>query len=141
MWILEALHERGLRGIIVGVIYDPALAAEAARLGEGAQFRAVFNRAAPGRILEALRGRRPRRQHPRRRLRRAARLLCRAADEPRAVGAAGSGRHLGRRHLDPHAMRGPGVPRDDGARHRRRPRGRREVARALPRGVRRVLRA
>jgi microcystin degradation protein MlrC len=45
MWILEALHARGLRDILVGVIFDPALAAEAARLGEGATFRAVFNRA------------------------------------------------------------------------------------------------
>jgi microcystin degradation protein MlrC len=40
MWILEALHARGLHNILVGVIFDPALAAEAARLGEGAQFRA-----------------------------------------------------------------------------------------------------
>jgi microcystin degradation protein MlrC len=47
MWILEALHARGLHNILVGVIFDPALAAEAARLGEGASFRAVFNRAAP----------------------------------------------------------------------------------------------
>jgi microcystin degradation protein MlrC len=47
MWILEALHARGLHNILVGVIFDPALAAEAARLGPGAQFRAVFNRTAP----------------------------------------------------------------------------------------------
>jgi microcystin degradation protein MlrC len=47
MYILEALHARGLRDILVGVIFDPALAAEAARLGPGARFRAVFNRAAP----------------------------------------------------------------------------------------------
>jgi microcystin degradation protein MlrC len=47
MWILEALHGRGLFGILVGVIFDPELAAEAARLGEGAEFRAVFNRKAP----------------------------------------------------------------------------------------------
>lgn len=46
MWILEALHKRGVRNVIVGVVNDPALAAEAARLGEGARFRAVFNRAA-----------------------------------------------------------------------------------------------
>lgn len=45
MWILEALHRRGVQNVIVGVINDPALAAEAARLGEGAAFRAVFNRA------------------------------------------------------------------------------------------------
>lgn len=45
MWILEALHNRGVRDVILGVVTDPALASEAARLGEGARFRAVFNRA------------------------------------------------------------------------------------------------
>ena len=44
MWILEALHRRGVKNVIVGVITDPLLAAEAARLGENARFRAVFNR-------------------------------------------------------------------------------------------------
>lgn len=47
MWILQALHARGVTGVIVGVINDPALAAEAHRLGQGAQFRAVFNRVPP----------------------------------------------------------------------------------------------
>lgn len=45
MWILEALHKAGAKDVIVGVIYDAALAAEAAELGEGAEFTAVFNRA------------------------------------------------------------------------------------------------
>ncbi len=45
MWILEALHRAGAHDVIVGVIYDAALAAEAATLGEGAEFNAVFNRA------------------------------------------------------------------------------------------------
>lgn len=44
MWILEALHRRGVKNVIVGVINDPLLAAEAARLGQNARFRAVFNR-------------------------------------------------------------------------------------------------
>lgn len=44
MWILEALHKRGVSNVIVGVINDPLLAAEAARLGVNARFRAVFNR-------------------------------------------------------------------------------------------------
>lgn len=44
MWILQALHARGVSGVIAGVITDPALAAEAHRLGQGARFRAVFNR-------------------------------------------------------------------------------------------------
>lgn len=47
MWILEALHKAGAKGVIAGVITDPALAREAATLGLGAQFRAVFNRVEP----------------------------------------------------------------------------------------------
>ncbi len=44
MFILEAFHQAGLRDVLVGVIHDPALAAEAHRLGEGAAFTAHFNR-------------------------------------------------------------------------------------------------
>ena len=47
MWIIEALHKAGATGVIAGVINDPALAAEASRLGEGAIFTAVFNRDEP----------------------------------------------------------------------------------------------
>lgn len=47
MWIIEALHGAGATGVIAGVINDPALAAEATGLGEGAQFTAVFNRSQP----------------------------------------------------------------------------------------------
>ncbi|RYH07550.1 M81 family metallopeptidase [Tropicimonas sp. IMCC6043] len=47
MWIVEALHEAGAEGVIAGVINDPALAAEATGLGEGATFTAVFNRDEP----------------------------------------------------------------------------------------------
>jgi microcystin degradation protein MlrC len=47
MWILQALHARVVSGVIAGVINDPALAAEAHRLGQGARFRAVFNRVPP----------------------------------------------------------------------------------------------
>ena len=47
MWILAALYKAGATGVIVGVINDPALAAEATRLGEGAEFDAVFNRVEP----------------------------------------------------------------------------------------------
>lgn len=52
MWILQALHKRGVSGVIAGVINDPALAAEAARLGQGARFRAVFNRIEPDRFSQ-----------------------------------------------------------------------------------------
>lgn len=45
MYILRAFHEAGVQGAVVGVIFDPALAAEAHALGEGARFTARFNRA------------------------------------------------------------------------------------------------
>jgi microcystin degradation protein MlrC len=44
MWILEAFHRAGVTDALVGVIHDPALAAEAHGLGEGAGFVARFNR-------------------------------------------------------------------------------------------------
>jgi microcystin degradation protein MlrC len=44
MYILRAFVEAGVRGCAVGIIFDPALAAEAHALGEGARFRAGFNR-------------------------------------------------------------------------------------------------
>ena len=47
MWILEALHKAQATGVIVGVICDPELAAEAHRVGEGTTFKAVFNRNEP----------------------------------------------------------------------------------------------
>ena len=46
MFILEAFHAAGISGALCGVIFDPVLAAEAHRLGEGAHFTAHFNRAA-----------------------------------------------------------------------------------------------
>lgn len=44
MWILQAFHAAGVQDALVGVIHDPALAAEAHALGEGAGFTARFNR-------------------------------------------------------------------------------------------------
>lgn len=44
MWILEAFVKARLDGVLVGVIHDPALAAEANRLGVGTTFAARFNR-------------------------------------------------------------------------------------------------
>ena len=44
MWILEAFLDAGVRDGLVGVIHDPALAAEAHLRGMGAAFRAEFNR-------------------------------------------------------------------------------------------------
>ncbi len=48
MFILEAFLRAGVRGALVGVIHDPALAAEAHALGESARFTARFNRAGTG---------------------------------------------------------------------------------------------
>jgi microcystin degradation protein MlrC len=44
-WLLRALVEAGAGGVVIGVFNDAALAAEAHRLGTGAQFTARFNRA------------------------------------------------------------------------------------------------
>ena len=44
MWIFEAFLVAGVKDAMVGVIHDPALAAEAHQLGEGARFTARFNR-------------------------------------------------------------------------------------------------
>jgi microcystin degradation protein MlrC len=45
VWILEALHRAGIGGAVLGMFYDPELAAEAHLLGPGARFAALFNRA------------------------------------------------------------------------------------------------
>jgi microcystin degradation protein MlrC len=60
-WLLEALHEAGAEGVVIGNFIDPALAADAHAAGEGARLEpAVFNRtesafsrrfAAPARVL------------------------------------------------------------------------------------------
>ncbi len=43
-WIMAELCKAGVTDAIVGVVNDPALAREAHELGQGAQFKAVFNR-------------------------------------------------------------------------------------------------
>jgi microcystin degradation protein MlrC len=47
MAILQAFHVAGVENALVGVIHDPALAAEAHAKGLGARFEARFNRALP----------------------------------------------------------------------------------------------
>ncbi|NIA70970.1 M81 family metallopeptidase [Pelagibius litoralis] len=44
IWLLSAFHEAGIQDCVMGGLNDPMLAAEAHRLGEGATFRAKFNR-------------------------------------------------------------------------------------------------
>jgi microcystin degradation protein MlrC len=43
-YTLRKLHEARAEGVVLGLFVDPALAAEAQSLGEGAHFHAVFNR-------------------------------------------------------------------------------------------------
>lgn len=47
-WLMRALHEAGVKGVVVGVFTDPALARDAHEAGEGARLRAVFNRVESG---------------------------------------------------------------------------------------------
>jgi microcystin degradation protein MlrC len=47
VWILEAFHKAGVQGCVLGIFYDPALAAEAHAKGRGARFHARFNRDEP----------------------------------------------------------------------------------------------
>ena len=44
VWILEAFHNAGVQGVLLGIVYDPVLAAEARSRGKGTRFRARFNR-------------------------------------------------------------------------------------------------
>ncbi len=43
-YTLRALHDARVPGVVLGLFVDPALAAQAHELGEGAHFHAVFNR-------------------------------------------------------------------------------------------------
>ena len=43
-WLLQALHEAAVPGVVLGLFVDPELAAEAHALGAGAVFEARFNR-------------------------------------------------------------------------------------------------
>jgi microcystin degradation protein MlrC len=51
-FLLRAFQEAGVEGTLLGVFYDPNLAAEAHRLGLGAHFEARFNRAETTRFSE-----------------------------------------------------------------------------------------
>lgn len=43
VWLLSAFHHAGIQDCLIGGIYDPYLAAEAHRIGEGGTFLACFN--------------------------------------------------------------------------------------------------
>ena len=44
VWILESFYKAGVQGALLGIVNDPALAAEARRIGIGGKFHARFNR-------------------------------------------------------------------------------------------------
>ncbi len=44
VWILESFHRAGVEGALLGIVYDPVLAAEAQSRGKGTSFLARFNR-------------------------------------------------------------------------------------------------
>jgi microcystin degradation protein MlrC len=44
VWILEAFHKAGVQGALLGVFFDPVLAAQAHAQGVGGKFEARFNR-------------------------------------------------------------------------------------------------
>lgn len=43
-WLMRALHEARVPGVVVGVFTDPALARDASHVGRGGRLHAVFNR-------------------------------------------------------------------------------------------------
>jgi microcystin degradation protein MlrC len=47
IWILESFHRAGVEGALLGIVYDPVLAAEARSRGAGTWFLARFNRDEP----------------------------------------------------------------------------------------------
>ncbi len=53
-WLLAAFLAAGVRECQFGLFYDPALVSEAHALGEGARFRAGFNRAEPSSLSTPL---------------------------------------------------------------------------------------
>jgi microcystin degradation protein MlrC len=44
VWILESFYKAGVQGALLGIVFDPALVAEARRLGPASPIRARFNR-------------------------------------------------------------------------------------------------
>ncbi len=140
VFLLRAFHEAGVEGALLGIFYDPPLAAEAHRLGVGAAIRGAVQPRGDDEFLRALHRPGDGCGLDRRGLRRAARHLCRHAGRARAMRGAAGRRHHHRRRLAPGAMRRPGLFRDDGARHRRRALGHGQIARPFPRRLRRVLR-
>jgi microcystin degradation protein MlrC len=141
VFLLRAFYEAGVEGGLLGVFYDPDLAAEAHRHGVGARFEARFNRSETTNFSEPYARARDGRGVDRRPLHRPARHLCRYAARARAVRGTQSRRHHGRRDLTPDAVRRSRFFRDDGVRYRSRPLGRGQIPWSLPRRLRRVLRS
>ena len=84
-YLLRAFYEAGVKGALLGVFYDPPLAAEAHRYGLHYQFDAHFNRERNHELFRAMDRAGEGRGPQRRELRRAARHLCRHAARTRAL--------------------------------------------------------
>ena len=139
VWILEAFHKAGVEGALLGIFFDPALAAEAHALGKGANVPRAIQSRRDASALGPVRGRGARRGPARRQRRRPARHRRGAHDRAREDGAAARGRHPRRRGERAPAVQGHRDVRGVRPRHRRSPLGDREVARALPRRLRPAL--
>ena len=87
MWILEAFHQAGVRDALVGVIHDPALAAEAHELRRGRELHRALQPRRRRRVLQAVQ-----------RTRRGAPAARRHDARP--------ARHLRRQHARPRPLRG-----------------------------------
>ena len=138
-FLLRAFHEAGVAGALLGVFFDPDLAAEAHSHGVGASFGARFNRSETTKFSEPY----------------TAPATVVALTDGKCVGRRGIyaglrlelgpcaalqvGRGDCRRDLASRAMRRSDLLRNDEARHRSRALCRGEIARAFPRRLRRVL--
>ena len=117
-FLLRAFHEAGVTGALLGVFFDPDLAAEAHRQGVGASFEARFNRSettkfsepytAPATVVALTDGNCVGRRG----------IYAGLRLELGPCAALAGRRHHRRRDLAPRAMRRPDLLRDDGARHR-----------------------
>ena len=138
-FLLRAFHEAGVAGTLLGVFFDPDLAAEAHRRGCRRTFRGAVQPVGDHQVLRALHRTGHGRRTDRRQLCRPSRDLCRTSAGARALRRARGRRRHRRRDFASRAMRRSDLFRDDGARYRPGALGRRQVARAFPRRLRRIL--
>ncbi len=104
-YLLRAFCEAGVEGALLGIVYDPPLAAEAHARGVGTRFEAQLNRDETTKFFRALDHRGDGHGCDRWQLHRPARHLCRHAARTRPVRGTAGRRHHGRCRVAPGAMR------------------------------------